>query len=127
VPRRGFFKAVSRWTTCFTIYNLTLPASPYLGFSAHTGDVSGQYPRCVRTTGSSHPADDHDILQVSAANVVYHPPAPGQKRRTSKGTIGFGFFSFLFFILKWLAVLVVVVLAALAFRTWNGQRQAKRF
>lgn len=30
------------WTTCFTIPGLELPSNPFLGFTAHTGDVHGQ-------------------------------------------------------------------------------------
>ncbi|KAL1915769.1 uncharacterized protein VTP21DRAFT_6528 [Calcarisporiella thermophila] len=37
------------WTHCFTITNLTLPEHSYLGFSAHTGDIS----------------DNHDIISVT--------------------------------------------------------------
>lgn len=29
------------WTTCFSVEKLDLPSNPFLGFSAHTGDVSG--------------------------------------------------------------------------------------
>lgn len=31
------------WTTCFSVQNLDLPLNPFLGFSAHTGDVHGQF------------------------------------------------------------------------------------
>jgi hypothetical protein len=29
------------WTPCFLVYNVTIPGVPYVGFTAHTGDVSG--------------------------------------------------------------------------------------
>jgi len=34
------YKAWDDWTDCFTIEKLELPANPFLGFSAMTGDVS---------------------------------------------------------------------------------------
>lgn len=36
------------WTTCFAIENVELPASPFLGFTAHTGDVSGLFCSSAR-------------------------------------------------------------------------------
>jgi hypothetical protein len=49
------------WQTCFTVFNVTLPGSPFLGYSAHTGDVSGaSFPsvalRDRPLTGSAFPA-----------------------------------------------------------------------
>jgi hypothetical protein len=32
--------AGDEWTDCFTVRDISLPQSPYLGFSAMTGDVS---------------------------------------------------------------------------------------
>jgi mannose-binding lectin 2 len=32
--------AGDEWTDCFTVKGISLPAAPYLGFSAMTGDVS---------------------------------------------------------------------------------------
>jgi mannose-binding lectin 2 len=43
------------WETCFKLGNLTVPANPFIGFSAATGDVS----------------DNHEIISVSTSNVVY--------------------------------------------------------
>jgi len=48
------YKAWDDWTTCFTLRNVTLPDSPYLGFSAMTGDV----------------ADDHDIIGISTYSAI---------------------------------------------------------
>lgn len=31
------------WTECFTVWDITLPNTPYLGFTAMTGDVSDNH------------------------------------------------------------------------------------
>lgn len=38
------------WTTCLIIEGLELPSNPFLGFSAHTGDVSGTYLVALNVT-----------------------------------------------------------------------------
>jgi lectin, mannose-binding 2 len=38
------------WTTCFTFEGLELPSNPFLGFSAHTGDVHGTSTLALRTS-----------------------------------------------------------------------------
>ncbi|UZJ56284.1 hypothetical protein CBS101457_005604 [Exobasidium rhododendri] len=43
------------WETCFKLGNLTVPANPFVGFSAMTGDVS----------------DTHEIISVATNNIVY--------------------------------------------------------
>ncbi|KAF9200114.1 hypothetical protein BGZ49_009681 [Haplosporangium sp. Z 27] len=43
-------KAVDQWDDCFRLYDITLPPSTYLGFTAHTGEVH----------------DSHDIIGVSS-------------------------------------------------------------
>jgi mannose-binding lectin 2 len=38
------YKKEDEWIECFNIPNVTLPTVTYLGFSAHTGEVSGLPP-----------------------------------------------------------------------------------
>jgi len=52
------YKAWDDWTDCFYIEKLALPPSPFLGFSAMTGDV----------------ADWHDIISVTTYSVIMSPP-----------------------------------------------------
>uniref|UniRef100_A0A0S1MIK5 L-type lectin-like domain-containing protein n=1 Tax=Phakopsora pachyrhizi TaxID=170000 RepID=A0A0S1MIK5_PHAPC len=58
----------NEWDHCFTVFNYTLPESPYLGFSAHTGEVF----------------DNHDIIYASANGLVYHPPKSTHKDSKNK-------------------------------------------
>jgi len=37
------YKKDEEWESCFKIPNVTLPTVAYLGFSAHTGEVSGTF------------------------------------------------------------------------------------
>ncbi|KAM0750162.1 hypothetical protein T439DRAFT_302090 [Meredithblackwellia eburnea MCA 4105] len=99
------------WTTCFTIEGLELPSNPFLGFTAHTGDVH----------------DAHDIISITTSNVVYHPPAPASSKPPSRGVPGLAFFSFLGRLLKWVFLIVLVVVGVMAFRGWKVKRDLKRF
>lgn len=56
------YKGWDEWTDCFTIKDFSLPYAPYLGFSAHTGDVT----------------DAHDIISVSAQSLII-PVVPDTK------------------------------------------------
>ena len=109
-----------KWDTCFTIPKVTLPGIIYLGFSAHTGDVS----------------DNHDIISISTHNVVWHPPnenfVPKARTRTrsqiySSKTGGSSVLGLVFSIVKWLFLAVLVVVAAIAFISWRSKKRAKRF
>lgn len=108
-----------QWVPCFLIHDITIPTSPYLGFSAHTGQVS----------------DNHDIVAVSTFAVVYHPltkeqmaARQGKPARISSFTRHISnFFSLIFQVLKWAIVVTVVVVAAVAARKWKASRDAKRF
>lgn len=105
------------WTTCFSIENLELPSSPFLGFSAHTGDVS----------------DAHDIISITTSNVDYHPPLAGAHARAPprKGVPGAGFFARLFgwvwFVIKWGALVGIIVAGGLYYRKQQSQKHLKRF
>ncbi|KAL7010219.1 hypothetical protein EMMF5_000239 [Cystobasidiomycetes sp. EMM_F5] len=105
-----------KWTSCFTIQNLTLPNNVYLGFTAHTGDV----------------ADEHDIISISAYNAVWHPPVPGAKGKKKRSTYKSGrksgrIGSFLYVLIKWLFLATVVVVAFIVFRGYRSKKSAKRF
>jgi len=47
-------KAWDEWTDCFTINGISLPVTPYIGFSAMTGDVS----------------DSHDIITINTYSAI---------------------------------------------------------
>ncbi|KAG0048004.1 hypothetical protein BGZ83_007063 [Gryganskiella cystojenkinii] len=56
-----------QWDDCFTLSDVKLPEHPYLGFSAHTGEVH----------------DNHDIVSVSTAALTKSPQVLGQARNTA--------------------------------------------
>ena len=69
--------------------------------------------------------DEHDIIQVSTSNVVYHEPHMYDSVRTS--ALGFAFFGWLGWLLKWIAILVVLAMLAMGAKSWRAKQQAKRF
>lgn len=106
------------WTTCFSIEGLELPSNPFLGFSAHTGDVS----------------DNHDIISITTSNVDYHPPlagAQGGRAPPRRGLPGLGFLStiwgFLWMIIKWGALVGLVGAGVMYYRKQQAQKKLKRF
>jgi len=87
------YKAWDEWTDCFTIPNFELPAAPYLGFSAQTGDVF----------------DNHDIISVTTYSAILSDPtAPRDKLAGARETPSSWFSSFIKF-----ALFVGVILGAL--------------
>ena len=118
------------WERCFTLWNVTLPGSAFIGLTAHTGDIS----------------DDHDIISVSTSNAVYHEETASdrarrkQNERKARLSMGFGFFSpsfplflvlmssdLVFRIIKWIALLVLIGVGVMAARSFTAKRNAKRF
>jgi len=122
-------KETDQWVKCFEI-DAVLPDSPWIGFSALTGDVS----------------DNHDIIRVDthavtlrrefrnarqspmAADAVNNAGAgklssgkgrPGNARRGGAA----GWFLFL---MKIIGVLAFVAFAVAAFRTYNAQQKSRR-
>ncbi|RDX48732.1 hypothetical protein K466DRAFT_650693 [Polyporus arcularius HHB13444] len=67
------YKAWDEWTECFTVYGVSLPLAPYVGFSALTGDVS----------------DNHDIISVTTYSAILS--SPDQQRDKLTGTKKLGF------------------------------------
>ncbi|WVQ84880.1 hypothetical protein IAT38_007043 [Cryptococcus sp. DSM 104549] len=116
-------KKVDQWTTCFET-NVDLPDSPYIGFSAATGDVS----------------DNHDIISVKTFSATLRPEhrgiggqspmaadsvnRSGKGRKSPKSSSGgAGWFMF---ILKVIGVLAFIAFAFAAYRTYAAQQKAKR-
>jgi len=63
------YQAWDEWVDCFYVEGISLPHSPYLGFSAMTGDVS----------------DAHDIIAVSTHSAITSANvSPSLKTNTSK-------------------------------------------
>ncbi|KAI9830093.1 MAG: hypothetical protein M1826_005086 [Phylliscum demangeonii] len=54
------YKGPDEWTECFELKSVTIPSVAYLGFSAHTGELS----------------DNHDIISVEAKNLYTTTPGP---------------------------------------------------
>ncbi|KDQ13940.1 hypothetical protein BOTBODRAFT_33062 [Botryobasidium botryosum FD-172 SS1] len=104
------YKSSDEWTSCFSVPNITLPAAPYLGFTALTGELS----------------DAHDVLSVSTRAVTPEKPKPGRgavKASTSS-------FSFGGLLLKLIFIGAVGAMGVAAYRTYYAQRgqwSSKRF
>jgi mannose-binding lectin 2 len=65
------YKNEGEWSPCFNIPNITLPTVSYLGFSAHTGEVSGiltPHPDLNLTL------DFHDLLSVETKTIYSSTP-----------------------------------------------------
>ncbi|KAI9791117.1 MAG: hypothetical protein M1816_004348 [Peltula sp. TS41687] len=61
------YKEPAEWTKCFELQKISIPTVAYLGFSAHTGELS----------------DNHDIIRVETKNIYnVNPssPKPGGDR-----------------------------------------------
>ncbi|KZT05407.1 concanavalin A-like lectin/glucanase [Laetiporus sulphureus 93-53] len=52
------YRAWDDWVNCFTVHDISLPSSPYLGLTAMTGDVS----------------DNHDVISVTTLSAILSPP-----------------------------------------------------
>ncbi|KAH9966287.1 legume-like lectin family-domain-containing protein [Russula compacta] len=71
------WKGWDQWSDCFTLKDISLPTSPYIGLSAMTGDVS----------------DAHDIISVAVSSAILSAAeAPRDKLRPTQS--GAGWFSF---------------------------------
>ncbi|CAE6335530.1 unnamed protein product [Rhizoctonia solani] len=100
------YKGWDEWTECFTVYDVSLPNTPYLGFTAHTGDIS----------------DNHDIISVSTSSAIL-TDAP-INMPTKKSSSSSGFWTFLSFLVKLAGVSLVGVAALAGYRAYA--RNAKR-
>ncbi|WVF73171.1 hypothetical protein IAT40_007990 [Kwoniella sp. CBS 6097] len=119
-------KKVGDWMTCFE-FDSPLPDSPYIGFSAATGDVS----------------DNHDIISINTFSATLRPQfrdaaqAPVSAGAAGRGTSGKGrpagktsgsggAAGWFMFILKGIGILAFIAFAIAAFRTWSAQKKQKR-
>ncbi|EIM80757.1 uncharacterized protein STEHIDRAFT_150447 [Stereum hirsutum FP-91666 SS1] len=93
------YQGWDQWDDCFTVKGVSIPANPYLGFSAMTGDVS----------------DAHDIISVSSYSAVLsQPDAQRDKHRSDPSSLSSSFSSFFSTLFK-LALFVGVCAGA-----WYG-------
>lgn len=66
------YKNEGEWTECFNITGVVVPSAAFLGFSAHTGELS----------------DNHDIIRVDANNL--YTSEPGQSGAGDDTGVGHG-------------------------------------
>jgi len=66
------YKAWDDWSECFHVDGFSLPSSPYLGFSAMTGDVS----------------DAHDIISVNSYSAILSAPDKPRGKMAKTGIFG---------------------------------------
>jgi mannose-binding lectin 2 len=63
-----------QWESCFKLGNLTVPASPYVGITAATGDVS----------------DNHDVISITTTSIVYKDMTKKEKEQLRAHHLGDG-------------------------------------
>lgn len=68
------YKKEGEWQKCFNIPNVSLPTVAYLGFSALTGEVSGNVPFVAYLT-----SDNHDIISVETRTIFTENNLGGAK------------------------------------------------
>ncbi|KAG9084214.1 hypothetical protein FS749_005400, partial [Ceratobasidium sp. UAMH 11750] len=105
------YKGWDEWTECFTVWDVTLPSAPFLGFSSLTGDVS----------------DNHDIISVSTASATLKEATVTTQRRQSSSSSGF--WGFVTLMLKLAAFALVCVAALAGWRAYSrgGKRRGGAF
>jgi lectin, mannose-binding 2 len=132
------------WTPCFTISNVVLPPVAYLGFSAHTGEISGIFSILLLIDST----DFHDILSVETKtiydaaqqNVEMNKKKPEQKvegiymgkkgkaksqqtqSQESQKKKGQSFGMFMLRVLAVLVIMAVAYFAWTAYRVRHGNR-----
>ncbi|TFK50831.1 hypothetical protein OE88DRAFT_1630975 [Heliocybe sulcata] len=104
------YRAWDEWTPCFTITGVTIPPTPFLGFSALTGAVS----------------DNHDVISVTTSSAILSPlDKPRDKLRSSffggrKGDSPSGSSSWSWFFVK------LLLFAGACAGGWFGWQQYQR-
>ncbi|KAJ3996559.1 ERGIC53, mannose lectin, ER-golgi intermediate compartment [Lentinula boryana] len=83
------YQAWDEWTDCFYVEGISLPASPFLGFSAMTGDVSDAHDVIAVTTSSA-------ITSAITSNTSKSTPRTKIPGVSSSTWTGFFFKLFLF-------------------------------
>ncbi|CDS04499.1 hypothetical protein LRAMOSA07180 [Lichtheimia ramosa] len=102
------WKEEGQWEECFKVQDVLLPENIYLGFSAHTGELT----------------DDHDIISVSTRTLSPKAREPVTKPSEKQKQSGGGFFSFLF---KMLAAGLLVGVLFVLYRMYDSNSRMKRF
>ncbi|KAG2228033.1 hypothetical protein INT45_012057 [Circinella minor] len=97
------------WSECFKVNDVKLPEQIYLGFTAHTGEVT----------------DNHDIIGVTTKTLIAKPKehVPAQPAVKTKKSSG-GFFSFIF---KLLVAGALVGVLFVAYRMYDNNNRMKNF
>ncbi|WVR07833.1 hypothetical protein IAU60_004876 [Kwoniella sp. DSM 27419] len=118
-------KKVDEWIVCFET-DVQLPDSPYIGFSAATGDVSDNHDiisvnTYSATLRSEYRADTKADVRANAA--TSGKARSGKGRPAAKSGGGAGWF---LFILKGIGLLAFIAFAIAAFRTYSAQKKSKR-
>ncbi|KAJ3163821.1 hypothetical protein HDU88_006156 [Geranomyces variabilis] len=130
------------WITCFVAENVRLPPSGYLGFSAHTGEVTDMHDLIqVKSQGISFsykdgqtpPKDDYDTKKgnaqqkVKAGSEKYGASASSSSNRPPPPKTSSGGGVAHFFMVLFKLVLALVAIAAICFGVWKyAQRQEER-
>ncbi|KAI9807782.1 MAG: hypothetical protein M1825_005087 [Sarcosagium campestre] len=116
------YKDEDKWEQCFEVSTITIPNVAYLGFSAHTGELS----------------DNHDIIRVEANNLYSTSPeaskpgkdrvSPGKKATqydTKSGQKQSG--SWGWFFLKIVLFLIGSAGAYVGYTIWRSSKRNSRF
>lgn len=111
-----------QWHHCFTVWNYTLPDNPYLGFTAHTGEVS----------------DAHDVISIATNGLAYHPPPKvGEKAHVAPepswlhtpgggiGSGGLGFWGRMLAYMTWVVKWGVILSCVGAALFWSNKYFSK--
>lgn len=136
------------WITCFEV-EVSLPDSPYLGFSAETGDVSdahdivsvntyslslkpeyrgtGGYQAAVaqgqqKAAATSGKADSKQAPLLNTKTT----PVKNKREKSKKSSGGGGVGSVFLLLLKGIAVLAFIAFCAAAYRTYNAEQRSRR-
>jgi mannose-binding lectin 2 len=127
------YRKDEEWQPCFTIPNVSLPSVAYLGFSAHTGEVSGTPPTHANI-------DNHDLITVETKTIYSSGPGrpipnqpvpkkgkgrsqPGRKAQPGKPLPKGD--SFMMALLRVLGVLVIMLVAYFLWTAYRAQEQSR--
>jgi mannose-binding lectin 2 len=141
------YKNEGEWVSCFNIPNITLPTVSYLGFSAHTGEVSGTSSKTLVPLDLSLffyifnlTLDFHDLLSVETKTIysstplnirpappVGEQPVPKKgKARSQPGTKKKGD-SFGMALLRVVCVLIIMGVGYFVWTAYRAQQTTSRY
>ena len=137
------YKSEDQWILCFNVPNVTLPQITYLGFTAETGELSGNVPSFLPSAMRSANArpDNHDIITVTSKNLYQvntgsggsgsKHPAKADKASMWKPNNGGGSKSessgWGLFFLKMIIFVVVIIGGYVGYTVYRTQNRASRF